>query len=71
MINKFVNFIKRDYNSVESVAKWLSNGKIPTLVIIIWYIFMLPIGLLLYFPLKMMHNYYLKKLHEYEYKDET
>lgn len=62
MIKRFINFIKMDYSSVKFSIKWLSNDRIPTWMIVIYYSILAPIGLLLYFPLKWLIERHTKKM---------
>lgn len=48
MINKIIEFLKCDYRSVSKAVNDIFKGKIPEWVILIYYIIMVPIGLILY-----------------------
>jgi hypothetical protein len=63
---KIINFIKRDFRSVRGAMKDLTNGKMPTWAIVVYYILMAPIGILLY-PLAKLGSWigvkiYLRKI---------
>lgn len=41
------NYFRNDYRSVYNEVKLLTNDKAPNWVIVIWYLIMLPVGLVL------------------------
>ena len=54
MFRKFIKFVKKDYNSVWFAMKELSNDRIPTWVIVLYWSLLAPIGLLLYPLIKLV-----------------
>lgn len=62
MLKRFINFMRNDYRSVSGALRELSNNRIPTAVIVLYYCVLAPIGLLLYFPVKWFSNYCIRKL---------
>jgi hypothetical protein len=61
MVRRFINFIKWDYNNVKDAVKWLSNNRIPTWAIIIYYSIFAVILLPWYFPVKWIVDKQTKK----------
>jgi hypothetical protein len=51
---KIINFIKRDFWSVHSAMKLLTNEKLPTWVIVIYYVVLAPFCFLIS-PLVLMY----------------
>lgn len=49
MITKMINYIKMDFCNVAGAMR-LCFPRLPMWVIVVWYILMVPIGLLLFIP---------------------
>ncbi len=43
-----INFIKNDFRSVHYAMKQITNNKIPTWVVVVYYCLVAPIGFILY-----------------------
>lgn len=46
-MKKMINYAKRDFRSVSEALMFITNGRMPKWARAIWYIVMLPIGLIL------------------------
>lgn len=65
-----IKWFKRDFNSVRGAIYLLCNREIPVGIAILYYILMLPIGLLLMPFAKIWSIFYLRKINKELEEDE-
>lgn len=53
-----IKYFKKDFASVYAAIKFVSDNKVPTWAIVIWYVIMLPFGLIAY-PFVRIWNWWI------------